>query len=67
MARRLLNRLADRAAREDRPMDSPAHHEPLYRLPNYRHADAQGVWLLAFAALLLDVAAAWEASMEEDR
>jgi type IV secretory pathway TraG/TraD family ATPase VirD4 len=37
-----------------RPAATP---EPLYRLPTYQHADAQGIWLLAFGALVLDVAA----------
>jgi type IV secretion system protein VirD4 len=41
------------------PMDGhAAAPEPLYRLPSYSHADAQGIWLTAFAAGLLDLAAA---------
>ncbi|HVT59503.1 MAG TPA: type IV secretory system conjugative DNA transfer family protein [Thermoanaerobaculia bacterium] len=35
----------------------PTDPEPLYRLPSYDHATAQGVWLLAFSGLLVDVAA----------
>ncbi len=34
--------------------------EPLYRLPTYQHADAQGIWLCALAAVLLDVAVSLE-------
>ncbi|HVT18577.1 MAG TPA: type IV secretory system conjugative DNA transfer family protein [Thermoanaerobaculia bacterium] len=37
-------------------MDRPAA-DPLYRLPNYSHPAVQGIWLLAFTALVLDVAA----------